>query len=104
MKQLELIGLEDTGEIALGDSIGRLICDACLRQKIELRNDDVLVVAQKIVSKAEGRIVVLDDIQPSARAMELAAALDKEPELVEVILRDSRRAVGNGVPGLITGR
>ena len=101
MKQLELIGLEGIGEIALGDSIGRLICDACLHQKIELRNDDVLVVAQKIVSKAEGRIVVLDDIQPSARAMELAAALDKEPALVEVILRESRRVVRTGGRALI---
>ncbi len=101
MKQIELIGLEGTGEIALGDSIGRLICDACLRQKIELRNDDVLVVAQKIVSKAEGRIVVLDDVQPSARAMELAGALDKEPALVEVILSESRRVVRTGGRALI---
>jgi coenzyme F420-0:L-glutamate ligase/coenzyme F420-1:gamma-L-glutamate ligase len=101
MKQLELIGLEGTGEIALGDSIGRLICDACLRQRIELRNDDVLVVAQKIVSKAEGRIVVLDDVQPSARAMELAGALDKEPALVEVILSESRRVVRTGGRALI---
>jgi coenzyme F420-0:L-glutamate ligase/coenzyme F420-1:gamma-L-glutamate ligase len=101
MKQIELIGLEGTGEIAPGDSIGRLICDACSRQKIELRNDDVLVVAQKIVSKAEGRIVVLDDIQPSARAMELAGALDKEPALVEVILGESRRVVRSGGRALI---
>jgi coenzyme F420-0:L-glutamate ligase/coenzyme F420-1:gamma-L-glutamate ligase len=101
MKQIELIGLEGIGEIALGDSIGQLICDACSRRKIELRNDDVLVVAQKIVSKAEGRIVALDDVQPSARAMDLAGALEKEPALVEIILSESRRVIRTGGRALI---
>ena len=54
MKRLELIGLEDLGEIRSGDSIGRLICDACSRQETHLKDDDVVVIAQKIVSKAEG--------------------------------------------------
>lgn len=101
MKRLELVGLEDIGEVSLGDFVGRLICDACLRQKIDLRNDDVVVVAQKIISKAEGRIIALDNIQPSARAIELARALDKEPALVEVILGESRRVIRTGGRALI---
>jgi coenzyme F420-0:L-glutamate ligase / coenzyme F420-1:gamma-L-glutamate ligase len=101
MKRLELIGLEHMGDVGLGDSIGKLICQACERQKIELRNDDVLVVAQKIVSKSEGRIVALDEVQPSARAMELAQTLDKEPALVEVILGESRRVIRAGGRALI---
>jgi coenzyme F420-0:L-glutamate ligase / coenzyme F420-1:gamma-L-glutamate ligase len=101
MKRLELIGLEDIGHVGFGDSIGRLICEACERQKIELRNDDVVVVAQKIVSKSEGRIVALDDVQPSAQAIELARALDKEPALVEVILSESRRVIRTGARALI---
>jgi len=101
MKRLELIGLEDIGTVALGDAIGKLICEACARQKIDLRDDDVLVVAQKIVSKSEGRIVVLDDVQPSARAIELARELDKEPALVEVILGESRRVIRTGGRALI---
>jgi coenzyme F420-0:L-glutamate ligase / coenzyme F420-1:gamma-L-glutamate ligase len=101
MKQLELRGIEGIGEIKKGDAVGALICDACARQNIELLDDDVLVVAQKIVSKAEGRIIALDDVQPSGRAMELASQLDKEPELVEVILRESREIVRMGGRALI---
>jgi coenzyme F420-0:L-glutamate ligase / coenzyme F420-1:gamma-L-glutamate ligase len=101
MKRLELVGLEDIGDVSLGDSVGRLICDSCLRQRIDLRNDDVLVVAQKIISKSEGRIVALDDIQPSARAIELGRALNKEPALVEVVLGESRRVIRTGDRALI---
>jgi coenzyme F420-0:L-glutamate ligase/coenzyme F420-1:gamma-L-glutamate ligase len=101
MKRLELIGVDGIGDVSEGDSIGALICDACARQKLEILDDDVLVVAQKIVSKAEGRITRLDDIQPSARAIELAEQLDKEPELVEVILDESRGIVRTGGRALI---
>ena len=101
MKRLELIGIDGIGEVSEGDSIGTLICDACSRQKLEILDDDVLVVAQKIVSKAEGRIARLDEIQPSARAIELAKQLDKEPELVEIILDESRDIVRTGGRALI---
>src|SRR6266536_3319908 len=101
MKRLELIGLEDLGEICSGDSIGRLICDACSRQESHLKDDDVVVIAQKIVSKAEGQVVHLDNIQPSPRAVQLARQLDKEPALVEIILRESRSIVRMGGRALI---
>jgi coenzyme F420-0:L-glutamate ligase / coenzyme F420-1:gamma-L-glutamate ligase len=101
MKRLELMGLEGVGEVRKGDSIGALICDACSRQDVSLLDDDVLVVAQKIVSKAEGRVIALDDVQPSARAIELASQLDKEPALVEVILRESRGIIRMGGRALI---
>lgn len=101
MKRLELLGLENIGEIRAGDSVGQLICDACARQGIELADDDVLVVAQKIVSKAEGRTLNLKDVQPSERAKELAQELDKEPELVEVILGESRSVIRTGGRALI---
>ena len=101
MRRLELIGLENIDEVKGGDSVAALICDACSRQSIGLLDDDVLVVAQKIVSKAEGQTICLDDIQPSARAIELAGQLDKEPALVEVILRESREIVRMGGRALI---
>jgi coenzyme F420-0:L-glutamate ligase/coenzyme F420-1:gamma-L-glutamate ligase len=101
MKRLELIGLEGVGEVRAGDSVGSLIHDACSRQAVSLLDDDVLVVAHKIVSKAEGRMVSLDGVQPSARAIELARVLDKEPALVEVILRESRGIVRTGGRALI---
>ena len=101
MKRLELIGLDGLGEIRAGDSIGDLICDLCERHEISLRSGDVLVVAQKIISKAEGRLVSLDGIEPSAHAVKLGRELAKEPELVEVILGESRRVVRSGGRALI---
>ena len=101
MKRLELFGLEGIGEVNAGDSIGALICVACARQGIELVVDDVLVVAQKIVSKAEGRMVRLDGVEPSARARQLGQELDKQAELVEVILSESRKVIRTGGRALI---
>ena len=69
MKRLELIGLEGIGEVVSGDSVGQMICAYCARESIALADDDVLVIAQKIVSKAEGQLVDLAQLQPSARAV-----------------------------------
>ena len=101
MKRLEVLGLENIGEIRTGDSLGELIVAACLRQGIELSDNDVLVIAQKIVSKAEGRIINLKDIEASERAKELARELDKEAALVEVILGESRSVIRIGGRALI---
>jgi coenzyme F420-0:L-glutamate ligase/coenzyme F420-1:gamma-L-glutamate ligase len=101
MKRLELIGLEGIGEVRAGDAIGDLICRACSQQNITLAREDVVVVAQKIVSKAEGQTICLDEVQPSARAIELGTQLDKEASLVEVILRESRAIVRMGGRALI---
>ena len=101
MKRLELIGLEGIGEVGAGDSVARLICEACTRQGLELADHDVVVIAQKIVSKAEGRMVRLETVTASARARELARELDKEPELVEVILNESRKVIRSGGRALI---
>jgi len=101
MSRLELIGLTDIGEARPGDSVGKLILEACGRQAVKLAGDDILVVAHKIVSKAEGQIVRLDDVAPSPRAVELARELAKDARLVEVILRESRRVVRKGGNALI---
>ena len=101
MKRLELIGLEGIGEIRAGDCVGKLICSACSRHGIALADHDVVVIAQKIISKAEGRRVRLDSVSASARARELARELDKEPELVEVILSESRNVIRTGGRALI---
>ncbi|OGP21712.1 MAG: coenzyme F420-0:L-glutamate ligase [Deltaproteobacteria bacterium GWA2_57_13] len=101
MKRLEIVGLEGLGEVRPGDSLGRLILEGWSRQGIDLRAGDILVVAHKVVSKAEGRVSRLDEIQPSGRALELARKLGKDPCLVEVILRESRRIVRMGRGTLI---
>jgi len=101
MKRLELIGIEGIAEVSAGDSVGALICEACSRQNIKVVDEDVVVVAHKIVSKAEGQVVYLNEIHASDRAIELARELDKEPALVEVILRESRGIVKTGGRALI---
>jgi coenzyme F420-0:L-glutamate ligase / coenzyme F420-1:gamma-L-glutamate ligase len=101
MKRMELIGLDGIGEVARGDSIGRLIGEACAREGILLSDDDVLVVAQKIVSKAEGQWVDLAHVQPTARAAELARETDKESALVEVILSESQGIIRTSGKALV---
>jgi coenzyme F420-0:L-glutamate ligase/coenzyme F420-1:gamma-L-glutamate ligase len=85
---VELSPVEGLPEIREGDALGELIAD-----RAELGDGDVLAVAQKVVSKAEGRRVRLAEVEPGERARSLAAELDKDPRLVEVILRDTRRIV-----------
>ena len=91
-----LTGIPIVGE---GDDIACLVADAVDAAGIVPRDFDVVVVTQKIVSKAEGRRVRLHDVEPSSRALELAAALGKDPRMVEVVLRDSNDVVacGHGV-------
>ena len=101
MKRLELFGVEGIGEIHAGASLGQMICDACSSQGIDLVGDDILVVAQKIVSKAEGRIVRLEQVKPSERAQQLGQELDKDAALVEVILGESRKVMRTGGRALI---
>jgi coenzyme F420-0:L-glutamate ligase/coenzyme F420-1:gamma-L-glutamate ligase len=101
MKRLELFGVEGLGEIHAGASLGQMICDACSSQGIDLVDDDILVVAQKVVSKAEGRIVRLEQVKPSERAQQLAQELDKDAALVEVILGESRKVIRTGGRALI---
>ncbi len=89
----EVIGVQGIAEVHRGDDIAGLIVDAAARQSTPLLAGDLLVIGQKIVSKAEGRVVRLPEVQPSPIAIAMAPALGKAPQLVEVILRESRRVV-----------
>ncbi len=79
--------------VGQGDDLGTILMQAIERSHLILRPGDILVVAQKVVSKAQGRYVDLDSIEPSARAKKLAVAVNKDPRLVEVILSESIRVV-----------
>lgn len=87
--QITMTVLPDFPLVKPGDDIAGLILDAAQRAGIELADGDVLAVAQKIVSKAEGRLVNLSQVAPGARAQEVAAATAKDPRVVELILRES---------------
>jgi coenzyme F420-0:L-glutamate ligase / coenzyme F420-1:gamma-L-glutamate ligase len=80
-------------EIHKGDVLPHQIVVAARHGKIAFEHGDILVVAQKIVSKSEGRIVQLAKIKPSPKARKLASSLKKDPRLIEVVLRESRRIV-----------
>jgi coenzyme F420-0:L-glutamate ligase / coenzyme F420-1:gamma-L-glutamate ligase len=91
--RVELVPVEGLPEIEPGDGLGELIARAVSRGGAVLTDEDVLVMSQKIVSKAEGRIVELADVEPGERAVELAGRLGKDPRLVELILRESADVV-----------
>ena len=91
--ELRLVALPGLPLVERGDDLAALVQSGCIAADWTLRDGDVVVVAQKIVSKAEGRTVRLADVEPSARAREVAAEVDKDPRLVEVILGEAKRVV-----------
>lgn len=80
-------------EITAGTPLAELLCDALEKQNLPIADHDVLVVAQKIVSKAEGRMVELKQVSPSPYAISAAENSGKDPRQIEVVLRESRRIV-----------
>jgi coenzyme F420-0:L-glutamate ligase/coenzyme F420-1:gamma-L-glutamate ligase len=90
---IELIGVPGIPEVVVGDDIAALTARGLRDASIKVGDGDVFVVAQKIISKAEGRVVNLDSIEPSPRARDWASAFDKDPRVVEVVLRESKRIV-----------
>ena len=90
--RFEVIGVTGMPEVTAGDDLPALLLAAADAQGTPVRDGDVLVVTQKVVSKAEGALVRLADVEPSALAVTIAGA-DKDPRHVEVVLRESRRIV-----------
>lgn len=91
--EIRIIPIKGIGEISPGDDLGALIYEALLDQDLMLEQSDILIVTQKIVSKAEGRTVQLTDIQPSILAQTIAKEGQKDARHVEVVLRESKRIV-----------
>ena len=86
-----------------GDDIGRLLLGALDQAGLGLQAGDVLAIAQKIVSKAEGRLVDLADVEPGEYAARLAEQVGKDPRLMELILRESEE-VSRLRPGVVIVR
>ncbi|MBF8266931.1 MAG: coenzyme gamma-glutamyl ligase [Dehalococcoidia bacterium] len=91
--QVQIIGITGIPEVTEGDDLAALILSAAQAQGTTLEAGDVLVVTQKVVSKAEGAVVDLKDVTPSPLALEFAREHNKDPRHVEVVLRESRRIV-----------
>ena len=93
MRQLTLTALEGLPEVQAGADLAALVAEALARSRLALQAGDVVVIAQKIVSKAEGRRVRLGDVTPSPQAQTLAAQAEKDPRLMELVLRESREVL-----------
>src|SRR5580704_4501399 len=97
-RPIQLLPIHHIPEIRPGDNLPRILLTAVKKSKLTFRQNDILVLAQKIISKSENRLIDLTTISPSQRAIDLAAASGndrsrKDPRLVEVILRESARIV-----------
>jgi coenzyme F420-0:L-glutamate ligase / coenzyme F420-1:gamma-L-glutamate ligase len=90
---LQLLSIPGLPEIQKDDDLAAKIFAAAGRAHMAFENGDVLVVAQKVASKSEGRLTELSAVIPSPNAQEIAATLKKDPRLIEVILRESRRII-----------
>ena len=90
---LELTGLPDLPLIQPGDDLTAIILASLDRVGINLQNADVLVIAQKVVSKSENRLVNLSQVKPTSKAYELANIAGKDPRFVELILQESRKVL-----------
>ncbi|MEJ0037844.1 MAG: coenzyme F420-0:L-glutamate ligase [Gammaproteobacteria bacterium] len=91
--ELRITALPDFPQVASGDDLAALTKAALTRAALQLHSGDVLVFAQKVISKAEGRRVDLAEVVPGAKALELSQTVRKDPRLVELVLRESKRVV-----------
>ena len=89
-RALSLLGLEGMGEVGEGDDLAALLLKALARAQTTLRAGDALVLAQKIVSKSEGRAVRLESVSPSPEARHLAAQAGKDARVMELVLRETQ--------------
>ena len=91
--RLQVIGVTGIAEIEPGDKLGEIIVAAAERQGTGIESGDIVVVTQKVVSKAEGRVVDLRTVEPSAFARRLAGETGRDPRLLELVLRESKSIV-----------
>lgn len=98
MDTIQIIGIERLPTVKTGDDLAELICNAAESQGTRIQNGDILVITHVIVSRAEGRVVNLDEVVPSEFAKSIAEQYGKDPTLVEVVLRESKsiRRMGDG--------
>jgi coenzyme F420-0:L-glutamate ligase / coenzyme F420-1:gamma-L-glutamate ligase len=93
ISSVQLLPLPGLGEIKEGDDLSAMLVAAAERSQLAFEPADILVVAQKVISKSEGRVVNLSSVEPSAPAVRLASKRNRDARVVEVVLRECRRIV-----------
>ena len=98
IKMIQIIPIKEIPIINQGDNLVEIILDACKKERIKLKNKDILIIAQTIISKSEGRIIKLKNIIPSKFAKILSKKVNKDQKLIELILQESNSIIkiGNG--------
>ncbi|MFB0501282.1 MAG: coenzyme F420-0:L-glutamate ligase [Candidatus Bathyarchaeia archaeon] len=99
---IQIVGVKGLPIVEDGDNLAKLICNAAERQRTPIQEGDILVITHVVVSRAEGNVVNLDSVVPSNFAESFAEQFDKDPALIETILRESRSIVRMGDGKLIT--
>ena len=102
LKKLEILALTGFPIVKEGDNLAKLICETAEKQGTPLQSNDVIVITHVIVSRAEGALVNLETVTPSEFAISIAKRTEKDPRLVEVILRESRNIIRMNEGKLIT--
>ncbi|MEY2416496.1 MAG: coenzyme F420-0:L-glutamate ligase / coenzyme F420:gamma-L-glutamate ligase [Ilumatobacteraceae bacterium] len=102
MTGLQILGVPGIPEIVAGTDLAAVIAEAAAGAGMALVDGDIVVVTSKIVSKAEGRVIELADVEPSTFALEWSTTWDKDPAVTEVVLREAKRIVRQVGPVLIT--
>lgn len=99
-KIVSIVGLVGFPLVRARDNLARIIVETAKKNSVSIDNGDIVTVAQKVVSKAEGRIFQLKNVKPSERAEEIAKITSKDPRLVELVLREAKRIV-KGSPEIL---
>ncbi len=100
MSSIQIIGLTGIPEISQGSDLAQIIVNASEKNGIAIQDGDIVVVTQKIVSKAEGRMIDISSVDPSPFALRISSIMEKDPKVVEVVLSETERIV-RMVKGLI---
>lgn len=98
---LTLLTITDFPLVKPGDDLAEIIFSSCIKQDLQVKPGDIFVLAQKIVSKSEGRLVNLTTVIPSDEAIRIAGITEKDPRFVEMVLRESNEVLRTGVNTLI---
>ena len=92
-KTVRIIGLEGFPLVKAGDDLVKMIVETAEKNAVSIEDGDVVVVAQKVVSKAEGRVVKLRDVRPSDEAKKTAKVVSKDPRFVQLVLKEARKVL-----------